>query len=88
MARKKSASFEVLLAEAEEIVEALETGELSLDAALQKYEKGIANLRLCGGLLDAAEEKVKVLVEESGGKLGLEDFETAAEDENEFYAAE
>ncbi len=83
MAKKKKESFEALLRETEELVESLESGELSLEEALKKYEKGVANLRAGAELLERAEEKVKVLIEQSGGGLKLEDLDAAelAEDD-------
>ncbi len=78
MAKKKSASFEALLAETEELVDTLEGGELSLDESLKKYEKGIQNLRTCAKLLGEAEQKVKVLVEETEGAFKLEELDEEA----------
>lgn len=88
MAKRKTASFETLLTETEELVERLEAGELSLDESLEKYEKGIRNLRACARLLQAAEEKVKVLVEEAEGAFGLADLDTDALNDEEEEAEE
>lgn len=66
--------FEDLLAEAESLAEKMEEGGLSLDESLMAYEKGVANLRLCAGLLREAEEKVKVLLEKDGG-FSLDDLD-------------
>jgi len=72
MAKKKPESFEALLSETEELVAALESGELSLEDSLRKYEKGIANLRTCAQLVSQAEARVKVLIEESADAFRLE----------------
>ncbi len=66
--------FEELLAEAEELAGRMEEGGLTLDESLAAYEKGVANLRLCAGLLRTAEEKVKVLLEKNG-EFRLEDLD-------------
>ena len=66
--------FEKALAELEEIVATLEKGELSLDAALKQFERGIALTRQCQASLKDAELKVEKLVEKDG-KASLEPFE-------------
>ena len=75
MAKKKTVAFEQLLAETEEIVERLESGELDLDGSLQQYEKGVANLRRCAELVAAAEEKVRVIIERNDGELEFTDLD-------------
>ena len=80
MARKKEESFEALLEETETLTVEIEAGALPLDEALKKYEKGVGNLRACAKLLQAAEEKVKVLVQETQGEFKLEEFAGAAEE--------
>ena len=57
----KGADFEASLAEVEQIVARLESGELGLTESLEQYEKGIKQLKRCHGLLDAAEQKVSLL---------------------------
>ena len=48
---KQPASFEKALAELQDIVRELESGEQSLDDSLKLYERGIASLRTCHTLL-------------------------------------
>jgi exodeoxyribonuclease VII small subunit len=66
--------FEKALAELEGIVSTLEKGDLSLDAALKHFERGIALTRQCQTSLKEAELKVEQLVERNG-KQTLEPFE-------------
>jgi exodeoxyribonuclease VII small subunit len=66
--------FENALAELEQIVATLEKGDLSLDAALKHFERGISLTRQCQTALKDAELKVEQLVEK-GGKQLLEPFE-------------
>ena len=67
MAEKKSKiNFEKAIKDLEEIVEDLESGELSLEDSLKAFEKGIKLTRQCQGELEKAELKVKKLVEENG----------------------
>jgi exodeoxyribonuclease VII small subunit len=66
MARKTPQNFEQSLAELETLVEAMETGELSLDDALKHFEKGIALAAGCQQALQQAEQKVTQLIEKNG----------------------
>ncbi|MFC6633041.1 exodeoxyribonuclease VII small subunit [Microbulbifer taiwanensis] len=65
-AKKKSATFEEALGELEQLVERLEAGDLPLEEALADFERGVKLTRECQQKLATAEQKVKVLMEESG----------------------
>ena len=54
-------TFESALEELEEIASELETGELGLDDALGKYEKGVQLARFCRKKLDEAARKIDIL---------------------------
>jgi len=54
-------SFEQAYTELENIVLALETGQHSLESALQYYERGQALRHHCASLLDQAEVKIQRL---------------------------
>ena len=66
MTEKKHKNFEDALAELEELVNQLESGELSLEASLKSFEKGINLTRLCQKQLAEAELKVQKLIEDNG----------------------
>lgn len=66
--------FEKALAELENIVATLEKGDLSLEAALKHFERGINLTRQCQTALKEAELKVEKLSEKNG-KQTLEPFE-------------
>jgi len=68
MANKKidSFNFEQALEDLEELVTAMEEGELSLEESLQAFEKGIKLTRECQSALKKAEQKVQVLINEDG----------------------
>jgi exodeoxyribonuclease VII small subunit len=68
--------FEDHLEALEKIVEQLEGGDLTLDAALARFEDGVKRLKACRELLTKAEEKVKILVKDAGGELKEEPFES------------
>ena len=60
--------FEQALAELETLVEELEGGELPLEKSLAAFERGVALTRRCQSALQAAEQKVEILVQESGAE--------------------
>ncbi len=59
---KKTDEFEQKLAELETLVNELEAGELSLEDAMTKFERGIVLTRECQQSLSAAEQKVSQLI--------------------------
>lgn len=64
---RKSESYETMMEKLEDIVDKMDSKELSLDESLKKYEEGI---KLCNKLykvLNEAEGKIKLLTE-SGEK--------------------
>jgi exodeoxyribonuclease VII small subunit len=69
----ESLNFEESLGELQRIVSDLE-GQLPLEAALEKFEKGIKLSSECQKKLQEAEQKVKILVAEQGGEL-LKNFQ-------------
>lgn len=67
MARKKAAlDFEQSLSDLQQLVERLETGELSLEDSLSAFEQGIGLTRDCQAALAQAEQKVQILMERDG----------------------
>jgi exodeoxyribonuclease VII small subunit len=54
-------SFEKALAELEKIVARMESGELSLEQALESHKRGLELARYCQQKLEAAQQQVKVL---------------------------
>ena len=62
---KKTEAFEHKLAELENLVNELEAGELSLEDAMSKFERGITLTRECQQSLTAAEQKVAQLIAQS-----------------------
>ena len=61
-AKSRPIDLEKSMAELEQIVEELESGELSLDKSLKEFEKGIKLSRDCQAALDTAEQKLQVLM--------------------------
>lgn len=79
MSAKKQAdfNFEGALEQLEDLVASMEDGELSLEDSLKAFEKGIKLTRECQTALKNAEQKVQILLGESGE---TEDFELADDD--------
>ncbi len=76
MAKSKSElSFEEALKRIDEIVRSLDDGTAELEKSLELYEEGIGLVRLCGGMLDNAEKKIKILQSGEDGELQEKDFD-------------
>lgn len=74
MASAKKFNLEKSLADLENLVEELESGDLPLEKAMKKFEEGIKLTRGCQNALKEAEQKVQILLE-SAGEEELEDFD-------------
>jgi exodeoxyribonuclease VII small subunit len=66
--------FEQAMARLEAIVGELEKGDLPLDESLKIFEEGIRLSKSCLKVLEEAERKVEVLVQEKNGKKSLRAF--------------
>ena len=66
-------SFEQALSELEALVNSLESGDLSLEASLAVFERGVGLARTCQQTLDEAEQRVKILTAKSA-EAELEPF--------------
>ncbi len=83
MVRKETVSqkFETALEELEQVVEQLESGELSLEDSLSAFEKGVGLVKICNQKLNDVEKKIEVLVKDKEGKLQLKPFEDLSAEE-------
>ena len=73
--------FEDCLARLEQIVGALEAGNLPLEESLKVFEEGITLARHCSRYLDDAERRIEMLVKDDGGVTTTRPFAFEAEDE-------
>ena len=69
MPRKKTPSFEQALAELEELVQAMESGDLSLEKLMENYAKGVELSKVCMASLDRAGKAMDVVLKENDGKV-------------------
>ena len=70
----KEQTYEESMKELEQVIKDLESGELSLDESIKKFEKGMKLSKYCNSLLEDAEKKITVLIENESGELIEEDF--------------
>jgi exodeoxyribonuclease VII small subunit len=65
------ASFETALAQLEDIIQAMEGGDVPLETALASYKQGIELIKFCQGKLSDAEQQLKILENDELKPLGL-----------------
>ena len=75
--------FEQAMARLEAIVGELEKGDLPLDESLKIFEEGIRLSNNCLKVLEDAERKVEVLVQDTNGKKQLRAFSSGDDDRDE-----
>ena len=63
---KEDINFEDAMKELEKIAEELEKGNLSLDESVSKFEDGMKLAKKCSDLLDTAEKKITMLINDNG----------------------
>ena len=73
--------FEDCLARLEQIVSALEAGNLPLEESLKVFEEGIALSRHCARYLEDAERRIELLAKDEAGGLTTKPFKFESEDE-------
>lgn len=74
MTKPKSFKFESALDELDQLVTQMEQGDISLEDALKHFESGIKLTQQCQQALQEAEQKVSILLKQSG-KDTLEPYE-------------
>jgi len=67
-------TFESSMKRLEAIVRDLESGDLTLDEAMKKFQEGVKLVRLCSQRLDETEKKVSILLKDEDGKIRSEPF--------------
>ena len=75
MGKNRSAdSYEKIFDELEEIVQKMDSGDISLEKSLDFFEKGMNLIKVAKEKLDQAETRVKTLIDKSDSKLDSEDL--------------
>jgi len=69
-------NFEESVKELENLIEDLEKGDIPLEEAIEKFEKGVSLIKYCNKKLDEAERKIEIILKDDNG------VKTAPFDEN------
>ena len=67
MPKEPALTFEQSVAQLEQIVAAIESGQIGLEESLAKYEQGMALVKRCRGILYSAEKRIEQLSETKEG---------------------
>ena len=65
--------FEDAIKQLEDIAKELESGELGLDESVAKFEEGIKLSKKCNNMLNEAEKKINILID-NGEEIKEENF--------------
>ena len=76
-------NFESAMEEIEQVVEQIESGELSLEESLAAYEKGVGLVKFCYQKLNEVEKRIEFLVKDKEGKLQLKVLENLPAEDND-----
>ena len=71
---QKNKTFEESMARLEQIVRAMERGDVALEESLKLFQEGTELVRSCGKLLDEAQLQVKKIMTAADGSPVEEDF--------------
>ncbi len=82
MAKANKIDFEASLARLEELVDQMEEGDLTLEESLKAFEAGVKLTRECQQALQAAEQKVEVLMRQND-ELIAEPLDEESEDDSD-----
>ncbi|MBR2971854.1 MAG: exodeoxyribonuclease VII small subunit [Clostridia bacterium] len=70
----KMIKFEEAMTKLEEAVRLLESGNLTLDDSIEKYEDALKYVKICSEMLENAEQKVRILTENADGCISDKPF--------------
>jgi len=67
-------TFEAAMKQLEQIVQELESGNLSLEDSIKKFEEGIKLSKFCSAKLDETEKKITLLLKDQNGNVTEKPF--------------
>jgi len=73
-------TFEQAMQQLEQIVQEMESGKLTLESALVKFEEGIKLSRFCSKKLEETEKKITLLIENADGSVTATPFDADAKE--------
>ena len=71
---KQSKTFEASMARLEQIVRAMERGDVALEESLKLFQEGTELVRSCAKLLDEAQLQIQKVMAGADGSPVMEDF--------------
>ena len=71
---KQNKTFEESMARLEQIVRAMERGDVALEESLKLFQEGTELVRTCSKLLDDAQLQIKKVMTAPDGSPVMEDF--------------
>ena len=69
-------SFEEMMQNLEMIAKDLESGNLSLDDSVKKFEEGMEISKECSNILENAEKRITILLKDNDGNIEEKEFNT------------
>ncbi|MDR3476921.1 MAG: exodeoxyribonuclease VII small subunit [Gammaproteobacteria bacterium] len=75
---KQQPDLETALTEINTLIEQMEHDDLSLEQSLEKFERGVSLIKHCQKVLQEAEQKVQILMQ-NGGEEELKPYENNEE---------
>jgi exodeoxyribonuclease VII small subunit len=72
--KPKEPTFEAALKRLEEVLEALEHGNLNLEDAMRAFEEGVGLVRFCHQKLEEVEKRVELLLKDEAGRFFTRPF--------------
>jgi exodeoxyribonuclease VII small subunit len=80
---KTEKKFEEALGALEEVVERLESGDLSLEESLAAFEDGVRLVKYCNQKLTEVEKRIELLIKDKEGRLQIQPLTEAPDEEPE-----
>lgn len=62
-------TFEQAQQKLEQIISAIESGQIGLEESIERYAEGVRLINYCRGVLNAAEKKIQLLTAKADGTL-------------------
>lgn len=76
MEENKDLNFEIAMKQLEEIAAQLEKNDLDLDKSVEMFEEGMKLSKKCSEILENAEKKITILVNDGKDNFSEEQFKT------------
>ncbi len=76
MEEDKDLNFEIAMKQLEEIAVQLEKNDLDLDKSVEMFEEGMKLSKKCSEILENAEKKITILINDGKDNFSEDNFET------------